>query len=189
MIECDRVCRGSTFPAGISSKYSRIAFSAAGWIAVYFTDTCVILTLLGVCVTYLITFTMLLQEVNFNPFTAPQLTIIASVLVFPLSLAKDVSALAKFSLGGLFVLLVGVVVIFGYGIIFSEKNASSSNVSYADLPLFPSSWSGLGTYLGVATFCFGIASIAFPVEVYALLFVFCLCCILFLSVYYSSYSY
>ena len=47
-------------PSGVSSTYAKMAYFAWGWSGVFIVDTSIIVTLLGVCVTYVITFGQLM---------------------------------------------------------------------------------------------------------------------------------
>ena len=59
----EMIRRDYVTPPEATSTYSMIAYCAGGWRALYITDFCIIVTLLGVCVTYLITFITLLSDV------------------------------------------------------------------------------------------------------------------------------
>merc|ERR1711871_623092 len=139
MMECKRAASGDRCPREVSSTYGRIAYCACGWLGVYVTDFCIIVTLLGVCVTYLITFTTLLQSVPSVTLNSDELSMLAIVVTFPLCVQKDVSRLSGMSILGLLCLLVGICAIAFFGV---ARYGQLSTYSATDLlPLWCSSMS------------------------------------------------
>lgn len=99
----------------ISSTYSRIAYAGAGWIGVYIIDLSIMITLLGVCITYQIAFSALLKDVI--SLSHVKLTVISGILVFPLSgFTANIGLLSKYSLLGLLLLVLAILSIFCFGI-------------------------------------------------------------------------
>ena len=63
LMECKRATARLTFPSHLSSNFSKIAYAGLGNIGVVVTDVSIIITLLGVCIAFQITFATLLREV------------------------------------------------------------------------------------------------------------------------------
>ncbi len=63
LMECKAVCTNVAFPSHLSSTYSKMAYAGAGHWGVLVTDMSIIMTLLGVCIAFQITFATLLHEV------------------------------------------------------------------------------------------------------------------------------
>jgi len=97
MMACKKACRQISIPPEISSTYSRIAYCSSGWWGVRTTDACIIVTLLGVCVTFIITFTSLLVSLPGNVLSVPEWACISAVLTFPVCCSRDVSRLVRYS--------------------------------------------------------------------------------------------
>ena len=108
-MDCKAAVVGVLCPRQVNSTYSRIAYCACGWWGVWITDMCIIVTLLGVCVTYLITFTSLMSSIPFVDMSNVQLCFIGMIVVYPLAIQKDVSKLAKMSILGLLCVLIGII--------------------------------------------------------------------------------
>eukprot|EP01032_Pedospumella_encystans_P014428 gene14428-16568_t len=125
---------------------------------------------------------LLLQQITATNFSTPVLAVAFAVLALPLSCVDNVGVLAMFSALGLVCLIVSVIAIIVYGIIFYGSDALSDplggaaqhggeshltnpiNDSHHHLTLWPESLSAMSSFIGVATFCFGLCSLAFPVE-------------------------
>jgi amino acid permease len=160
-----------SFPREISSTYSKIAYSALGWPGVYLTDFSIVFTLLGVCTSYQIAFISLFQDVPFNIFSPKQLAIISAIIVFPMCNVRDVGVLSIVSLAGLVILIIGIVSIVAFGLynyckqLIDVANGKIDSLHhFTPLYISPESTSGFATFLGVSVFCFGLCSLAFPVE-------------------------
>jgi len=165
MMNCKKACREISIPPEISSTYSRIAYCGSGWAGVRVTDACIIITLLGVCVTFIITFTSLLVSIPGNVLTAPQWALVSAFLTFPICCSKDVSRLVRYSFLGLLCLLVGMCVITMFGVdLYGHEALQGFIKGDSMLPLWPDSLSDLATFVGIATFGYGTCSLAFPVE-------------------------
>ena len=168
MIKCKSFVESNDFPLGISSTYSKIAFSGAGWYGVYITDVSIIITLLGVCIAYQITFASLLQQIPGNTTSPYFLTILSGIIVLPISCVKDISGLSVFSLVGLICLIIGILIISIYGFYnFSSMTFESPFESPSTgerLTFFPKSIVDMTSFIGVATFCFGLCVSVFPIE-------------------------
>lgn len=183
MVECKNACAHMNYPANLSSTYSRIAYAGAGKVGVLFTDFSIIVTLLGVCIAYQITFAQLLQQIPYTNFSTSTLTILFGLLAIPLCCVPNVGVLAIFSFFGLICLIVSVVAIIVYGVYeygselaqdpfghisftsaVDDHLTSTANDSHTHLPLWPETLSSMSSFIGVATFCFGLCSLAFPVE-------------------------
>jgi amino acid permease len=168
MIECKRYCQGMILPRGISSTYSKIAYVAIGQTGVRITDFSIIITLLGVCVVYQITFATLLVDIPGIFLSKEALTILSAFIVFPFCIPKDLSVLSAFSFIGLVCLMIGIFSILVYGFYaFCDETISdpfSAANSGSSLTLFPPSFADLTLFVGIATFCFGLPTLAFPVE-------------------------
>jgi amino acid permease len=63
LMECKAATASILWPAHLSSNYSRVAYAGAGHIGVALTDFSIIVTLLGVCIAFQITFATLLGAV------------------------------------------------------------------------------------------------------------------------------
>jgi len=172
MIECKEATRTRAFPTDLSSSYSKIAYAGAGRPCVLITDMCIVITLLGVCIAYQITFAQLLQQIPWTDFSTEALSIISGIIVFPVSCVQNVGALASFSMVGLICLVVSTVAILTYGFIYygddvfslHDTSTDQSLIHDSNLPLWPVKLADLTTFVGVSVFCFGLCSLAFPVE-------------------------
>lgn len=169
MMECKCACVGkeSTFPTNLSSTYSKIAYAGAGNLGVVLTDFSIIVTLVGVCIAYQITFAQLLQEIPGISASTSLLCSIFTVLVVPLSTVPNVGVLAPVSGFGLVCLVTSVIAILVYGFLSSSSPMNTTDPSYVmdkTVPFWPQTLSDTTSFIGVATFCFGLCSLAFPVE-------------------------
>jgi len=157
-----------TVPADISSTYSRIAYIALGNWGVRITDFSVIVTLLGVCIAYQITFATLLQQVPGIGLSKVSLTLLCGLLVLPISLYRDIGFLSNFSFIALVCLVLSVFVIIFYGAwnygMETLRDPFHSSYSTHSLNLFPQSIDDMTIFIGVATFCYGLCSMVCPIE-------------------------
>lgn len=170
MMECKNAVVDRSLSLPTASTYSRIALAGLGKVGMAVTDVSVVLTLLGVCVAYQITFASLVHDL-LGPIPAlslPSLALASGLLAFPLSCAGDVGALSWLSLAGLLCLCVGVMAILSSGLQAfgweTWQHPLLSSVTGEQLSLFPESSSALAAFIGITTFCFGLCSLAFPVE-------------------------
>ena len=161
MMDCKRAAACSYVPSQVSSSYSRIAYCACGWIGVRMTDLCIIITLLGVCITYLITFSSLLLSVPGMNLSPEWTAVMGMAIVFPFAMQRDVSKLAKMSILGLVCVLIGIASISFFGVaLYGDEAMDEPRM----LPLWCPSVSDFATFVGIAVFGFGTCSLAFPVE-------------------------
>lgn len=88
------------------------------------------------------------------------------MIIYPLSCAKNVTALSFVSLLGIFFLSLSVIAILYFGIInlTSSKNPSTIGDGEVSFPWWPSSTSGFFSYIGVASFCYAVCTLVFPIE-------------------------
>mmetsp|Transcript_2876 Transcript_2876/g.4376 ORF Transcript_2876/g.4376 Transcript_2876/m.4376 type:complete len:499 (+) Transcript_2876:60-1556(+) len=168
MISCKRHCEGTHYPKGVSSSYSRIAYSACGWWGVFFTDTAIVATLLGVCASYQIAFAQFLKDIPGNPLSvypeSAQTTgfiYLSFFVVYPLSCPKNIGVLSKTSFAGLMCLLISIGVLIAFGL---SSYGDGFQETETELTMLPTSPSALTTFIGIAVFCFGLCTFAFPVE-------------------------
>jgi hypothetical protein len=170
MIECRDACSNIVFPDHLSSTYSKIAYAGAGKIGVIVTDISIIVTLLGVCIAYQITFAQLLQQIPWANYSTGTLTAFFGIVALPLCCAPNVGVLGVFSVFGLVCLVASVIVILSYGVqsysldLANEKFGTGFSDARSAIPLWPESMSSVSSFIGVATFCFGLCTMAFPVE-------------------------
>jgi proton-coupled amino acid transporter len=162
MINCKRACRLDTAPVGVTSTYSKIAYEAGGWPAVYLTDFCIVVTLLGVCVTYLITFMTLLKGIPHMPLESWQLAVLSAIVVYPNACSTDISKLTIVSFAGLVILLLAVCALVVFGIYYFGEDVAID--PWADLTLLPKTTDDFANAVGIAVFGFGLPSLAFPIE-------------------------
>ena len=172
MIECKKCCETSRVPPGLSSTYSKIAFCSGGWPAVIVTDASIIMTLLGVCISYQITFSSLMEDFlkglgGVFAVSSWALSVASFVILMaPVLITEDISSLTRFSFGGLVTLLGGVGSIFAFGVELYGLDVINGSVTprVQPLPLFPQSLEDFFASIGVVVFGFGICSLVFPVE-------------------------
>ncbi len=158
----EMVRRAYVTPPEATSTYSMIAYCAGGWSAVYVTDFCIIVTLLGVCVTYLITFTTLLRDIPGMPLSTAQLAFLSTIVLMPACSTSNVGQLSFISFIGLVILILAVCALAMFGLYYYGAEVSAD--PWGSLTVFPSSVEDFSTVLGIATFGFGLPSLAFPVE-------------------------
>ena len=151
-------------PRNVLSTYSKVAYAGCGWIGVGVVEFSILVTLLGVCISYQITFAEMIVDIPHNPFPSYVLSIICGVLLYPLSIGKNVDSLAVVSLVGIGCLLLSVVAIIVFGIVMYGNDASTNGIDFQVISLWPTSIASFTSYIGVATFCYGQASLIFPIE-------------------------
>jgi hypothetical protein len=165
----DKLMPKDIVPKDILSTYSRVAYVAFGYGGVAVTDLSLVITLLGVCCAYQINFATLISEYKLFgiwQLTATQLTVLSAVLVYPISCRRYLSGLANISTAGLLCVLVNVAVLLGFGL-FNFGGALLTRGEAGGvrrLTYGPESPTDLAAYFGVAVFCFGLCSFAYPVE-------------------------
>lgn len=172
MIHCRNKLATTVLPKGINSTYSGLAYAGFGWPGVYFVDLATFVTLIGVCIAYQINFGTLLHDIPqiSSVVSVDSCIIISALIVFPISCAKDLSALSSMSSIGLACIFINLFAIFAFGLsrfgdhIWSSSSADPSGGTQTNITLFPESLSALTQYAGIAIFCFGICLLAFPVE-------------------------
>ena len=164
LLRSKRVCSRYKMevPAEISSTYAKLAYYAWGWTGVIIIDTSIIITLLGVCVTYVITFAQLMGQIIDVPFAYHIL--LFGVIVYPICCVKNISRLAAFSFLGIICLVGSSLVILFYGYFAFGFPTDHSVPPGKGCPLLPKSLGGLLGYVGVATFCIDIVTPIFPIE-------------------------
>lgn len=164
MMRCKNASRHLQFPLGVTSEYSKIAYAGFGWLGVRITDWCIFITLIGVCIAYQINFATLIADIPSVPFTTTQLICIGGLLLYPICCVKNLGVLAPISGIGLFCIFLNIFAVFGFGFSSYGQLLLSAPDTATAVPLGPQSLSGLSSFVGVAVFCFGICSLAFPVE-------------------------
>lgn len=168
LIECKKRTANARVPVGLSSTYSKIAYCSGGWTAVAVTDASIIITLLGVCISYQITFASLMGDFlqGLGGFASSSALSIVSfvILMTPALAVEDISSLTKFSLSGLVALLAAVCAIVVFGVQLYGADVAGGNIAQQQLPLYPASLEDFSACLGVLVFGFGICSLVFPVE-------------------------
>ena len=124
----------------------------------YVVDVSIIITLIGVCVTFLITFAQLMEPLTSMPMQ--NLIICFVVVVYPITLLRNIGRLASFSFVGIVCLLLSVAIIIGYGCLFlgNSTKPSLETSGSLSLSLFPRDFVGLLSYAGTATFCIDICT-------------------------------
>lgn len=171
LIECkNRACCPAPSAVHCNSTYSLISFVGLGRWGMIFTDFCIVVTLLGVCIAYQITFADLLvgEWAVAKLFSRSMLTVVIALLAFPLCCVGDMGKLSVFSLAGLVCLILGVITIllngaWQFGPMAWEDPLYASN-SDMQLQLMPTNRKWAASLIGIATFCFGICSLVLPVE-------------------------
>lgn len=157
------------FPVGLSSIFARIAYAAAGWFGVFVTDLCITATLIGVTISYQMLFASLLSDVPWVAYAVSKeaLTYVFALIVYPLSMAKDVGSLAKYSFLGLVCLSFSLLAILGYGMMTYSLFPTATVAEASPVPplvqYWPQSIEDFTAYIGVATFGFGVTTVQFPV--------------------------
>ena len=164
MIECKEHALDQTIPSHmcVSSTYSRIAYVGLGWLGMAITDLSVIVTLLGVCVAYQITFSSLLSAVPAISLSGQALTCVSGMLVLPLCLSGSFRSLSSLSLLGLLCLCLGSLAILYFG--FCSYGSAVYSDPFSQLSAWPANASALASFVGIAAFCFGLPPLAFPLQ-------------------------
>jgi amino acid permease len=166
MIQCKQALMNQTFPAEISSSYSRISYCAFGRWGAIITDLSVFATLFGVCVSYQIAFAQFLKDIPSNPLhewsdlaQTVGYTYMSLLVVYPLSCQQNIGFLAQTSFAGLCCLLISIAVLIAYGVGATEPELQSIEIG-----LWPESFTSFATFSGVAIFCYGLCTFTFPIE-------------------------
>lgn len=124
MIQCKNLTLSSNVPSIISNQYSKIAYLAIGHFGSFLADFSLIVTLGGVCATYIITavslFADLIEQYDSSITSLSNesytiMTLVVGIIIFIPCCSSDVSNLAKISLIALISLLVGIAALFGFG--------------------------------------------------------------------------
>jgi amino acid permease len=160
LLKCKEICEEKKFDnrSKISSTYSWIAYASFGWFGVVFIDMCIIITLIGVCITYQIVFADLIHP-EMNNVSKSTLIIVSSVIVYPMSCSKGVGVLAKISLYGLICLLISIISIVLFGV-KSYGDYTSNN----SIPLWPATSLDLFSNVGISSFGFGVCALVLNIE-------------------------
>lgn len=164
MIESRDYCRTHSYPKGVFSTFSKVAYSGCGWIGSIVSDMSLLGCLGGACVSLQISFALMMADVPIFAWDHPTqiifYTYVSGFLVFPLCCINDVSFLSPISFLALISLIIGLatIVFFGwieFGDVFHEPS---------DLPLWPQTFGDMATFLGVSVFCYGLCVMVFPIE-------------------------
>ena len=165
MIRCRKCINPADIPDTVSSTYSQIAYAAFGINGSRLVDTCISVTLLGVCTTYLIAASQMMSTLPYTSLSIDTWIILIALVVFPMSSMKTVDSLARVSFWGIILLLLSVLVVVVFGIsIFYGQEAGEVEEYSKTYPFMPNGYEGILNYIGTATFCYGQCSIIFPVE-------------------------
>lgn len=194
MLQCRDACLRSRvrFPPHLSNTYSRIAHAGAGRAGELLTEFSIIVTLLGVCIAYQITFAALLKDAvlalhpshsssgdssssggdSAEPWDAERvrvlLTLLSGFMAYPVSCVRNLDALSSLSAVGLCCLVLGIAAILVHGAVQFGAEALDFRGGIGDasvaLPLLPASLKDVTSFFGIAVFCFDICSLAFPIE-------------------------
>ena len=142
------------------STYSEVAFAGLGKYGVYLADFSVAGSLLGICCACQINIATLLHGLPFVNVSVSTLTVISALIVYPISCAKDLSALSAFQFIGIICILFNVAAFLIYGYILYIKAPDNDYLP----SLLPESRSNVSGYFGVVVFCYGVCTYIFPVE-------------------------
>ena len=85
IIRCRKSVNSKDIPDTISSTYSQIAYAAFGINGSRVVDTCVAITLLGVCTTYLIAASQMMQSLPYISLSTNVWIPLVALIVFPIS--------------------------------------------------------------------------------------------------------
>jgi len=147
-------------PVGIST-YGRVAWFAFGRFGLEMFDLSMISLFLGIIVAYQVAIVSFVKD---TPFTTayPLLdSLIAILVITPLSCLPNVGFLARFSASGLFVLLISFIVIFRY--VLTEHGLTGLGmITWGDL--FPANITAVSRWFGAAVFSYGIIPITYNVQ-------------------------
>lgn len=123
-----------------------------------------IVTLLGVCISYQITFAALLSEIPGMILSRSSLTILSGVVFLPLCNVQSVDKLSFASLAALICLGVAIVTILVYGVDSYGTDVINFDATTQSIKLCAEDMKDVMFLVGVSTFCFGLCSAVFPIE-------------------------
>ena len=161
ILRCRKSINSKDIPDTISSTYSQIAYAAFGINGSRVVDTCIAITLLGVCTTYLIAASQMMQSLPYISLSTNVWILLVALIVFPISSMRDIGKFAHVSFWGIILLLLSIltVVVFGMSTYYQDRREFNG-----EYPLNPMGFVGIMNYIGIGTFCYGQCSIIFQVE-------------------------
>lgn len=146
------------------STYSLISYDSLGSFGLILTDFCIIVTLLGVCIAYQITFATLFADI-WPSWSSSSFLSLSLFLLLPLCYIKNLNFLSIFSFLSLIFLVLSIIIILYFGFhLYSEDYFSSSSSPATSISFFPSNLFNTAKFIGIGTFCYGLSSMAFPIE-------------------------
>ena len=163
IMKCKHLTDSVSVPDNVISQYSKLSYVAFGWPGTVLTDGFIIITLYGVCITYLITCAAMVRDMfhwSDADISQTALILLCAAACYPMACTKDVGFLSPVSMLGLFVLCLALASVFWFG--FADPEWSDTDTS--TFRYIPETVADSTSYIGVASFCFGISTLAFPVE-------------------------
>jgi len=128
------------------------------------TDFSVIITLLGVCISYQITFAALLSELPGMILSRSSLTILSGIVLLPLCNVQTIDKLSFASIAALVCLGVAIITILVYGINLYGTEVRNYDATTNSVKLWAEDMKDTMFLVGVSTYCFGLCSAVFPIE-------------------------
>ena len=163
LLDCHRLIKEKKpyIPPSIKSELFILAYGGFGDLGSSFVSNLMIATLIGVVTSYQVAFADLAEDIPQVPFTTSQLTILSTMVIFPLACVRDVGILAPFSVLALIFLSLSMVIILYYG--FTNVHNDPTLLSSVEFPAWPKSVSGFSYFIGDVTFCYCMMIPLFPV--------------------------
>lgn len=166
IVQCKNVSVHRPVPKrGLHSTYSKVAYCAAGWKGVYLVDWSIIITLMGVCASFQITSAQLIGNLPWMTISVRTLTLITGLLVYPISVPKNIQFLTVFANAAMVFMIIGLGAIIVNGFYyFGSLIGDSNSIAITPLPIIPPTMSNFAMYLGLCSYSYGICTTAIPIE-------------------------
>ena len=163
LLDCHQLiyAKGIYIPPSIKSELFIVAYGGFGELGASIVSNFMIATLIGVVTSYQVAFAALVQSIPQITLNTSQLTILSTLVIYPLACVRDVGALAPMSVLALVFLSITMVILMYFG--FANLHSNPEVFDSTDFPAWPKSVSGLSSYVADVTFCYCMMIPLFPV--------------------------
>ena len=153
--------KGIYIPPSIKSELFIVAYGGFGELGSSIVSNLMIATLIGVVTSYQVAFAGLVQDISQISLSTSQLTLLSTLVIYPLACVKDVGVLAPVSVLALVFLSLSMIIIMYYG--FANLHSNPAVFDSTDFPAWPTSVSGFSSFVADVTFCYCMMIPLFPV--------------------------